>query len=92
MHYIPLIDAGISGTEEKGLYPPLDEGLRLGIFIKENGTDLPFYGKVWNPITTVWPDFTNPKTDEYYKEMLQMAHKNFEFDGAWIVRTFFICI
>ncbi|XP_051168285.1 maltase-glucoamylase-like isoform X2 [Leptopilina boulardi] len=84
MHYIPLIDAGISGTEKKGSYPPLDEGLRRGIFIKENGTNLPFYGKVWNPITTVWPDFTNPKTKEYYKEMMQRAHKNFQFDGAWI--------
>ncbi|XP_033209375.1 lysosomal alpha-glucosidase-like isoform X2 [Belonocnema kinseyi] len=84
MHYIPLIDAGVSGTEKSGSYPPLDEGIRRGIFIKENGTDIPFQGKVWNPISTVWPDFTNPETEEYYKEMMEMAHKNFEFDGAWI--------
>ena len=86
MHYIPLIDAGISGTEINGSYHPLDEGIRQGIFIKENETDLPFQGKVWNYISTVWPDYTNPKAKEYYKEVMENAHKNFEFDGVWIVR------
>jgi lysosomal alpha-glucosidase len=45
MHYIPLIDPGISGSEKPGTYPPYDEGLQMDIFIK-NATGLPFVGKV----------------------------------------------
>lgn len=45
MHYIPLIDPGVSGSEEPGTYPPYDEGLQMHIFIK-NSTGLPFVGKV----------------------------------------------
>lgn len=45
MHYIPLIDPGISGSEKPGTYPPYDEGLQLDIFIK-NSSGQPFVGKV----------------------------------------------
>ena len=84
MHYVPLIDAGISGTEAKGSYIPYDEGVRQGIFVKDSN-GLPFHGKVWNLNSTVWPDFTNPKTQEYYLKMMKDTHQSFEFDGAWIV-------
>ncbi|XP_033207574.1 lysosomal alpha-glucosidase-like isoform X2 [Belonocnema kinseyi] len=83
MHYIPLIDAGISGAEAKGSYIPYDEGVREGIFVKDVN-DSPFHGKVWNLNSTVWPDFTNPKTQEYYLKMMKETHESFEFDGAWI--------
>lgn len=83
MHYIPLIDAGVSGTEPKGSYVPYDEGVREGIFVKDsNGS--PFQGKVWNLKSTVWPDFTNPKTQDYYLKMMNESHRDFQFDGAWI--------
>ena len=45
MHYILLIDPGVSGSEEPGTYPPYDEGLQLDIFIK-NSSGQPFVGKV----------------------------------------------
>lgn len=48
MHYIPLIDPGVSGSEKPGTYPPYDEGLEMDIFIK-NSTGLPFVGKVSLP-------------------------------------------
>lgn len=84
MHYIPLIDAGISGTEPNGSYIPYDEGVREGIFVRDSN-GLPFQGKVWNLKSTVWPDFTNPKTQDYYLKMMNETHEKFEFDGAWIV-------
>ena len=34
MHYIPIIDPGISSTETPGTYPPYDEGSQQEVFIK----------------------------------------------------------
>ena len=45
MHYIPIIDPGISASEKVGTYPPFDEGVKAGIFIR-NESNLPFIGKV----------------------------------------------
>lgn len=85
MHYIPLIDAGISGFEDNGSYPPLDEGMKQDIFIKDGTSNKPFFGKVWNHVSTVWPDFTNPRTVDYYTNMMSNMHDSFAYDGAWIV-------
>nr|XP_003707619.1 PREDICTED: lysosomal alpha-glucosidase-like isoform X1 [Megachile rotundata]XP_012150823.1 PREDICTED: lysosomal alpha-glucosidase-like isoform X1 [Megachile rotundata]XP_012150824.1 PREDICTED: lysosomal alpha-glucosidase-like isoform X1 [Megachile rotundata] len=84
MHYIPLIDAGISGSESNGSYAPYDEGLKEDLLVKDAAINRPFVGKVWNMISTVWPDFTNPKTPEYYFRMMRNLHNSFPFDGAWI--------
>lgn len=88
MHYIPIIDAGVSASEKPGTYPPYDEGLVDDIFVKDATSGQPFIGKVWNLVSTVWPDFTNPKIKDYYIRMLQKTHKMFPFDGIWIVRNF----
>lgn len=47
MHYIPLIDSGISASEEKGHYIPYDKGVEMDIFVK-NSTGQLFIGKVRN--------------------------------------------
>jgi lysosomal alpha-glucosidase len=83
MHYIPLIDAGVSGSEPPGTYPPYDEGVKMDIFVK-NSTGQIFIGKVWNSGTTVWPDFTHPTTVDYWTLMLKSLHDLFPFDGVWI--------
>lgn len=85
MHYIPLIDAGVSASEKPGTYAPYDEGVRQGIFILDEKEDVPFKGKVWNLNSTTWPDFTNPKSILYYTQMMNNLHNQMEFDGAWIV-------
>lgn len=85
MHYIPLIDAGVSASEDNGTYPPYEEGLKQDIFVKDGESDKPFVGKVWNYVSTVWPDFTNPKTMIYYANMMGDMHNSFAYDGAWIV-------
>lgn len=87
MHYIPIIDAGISASEAKGSYKPYDEGVRRKVLIYNEKDGSPFIGKVWNKGgSTSWPDFTNPDTVPYYTEMMSNLHKDVEFDGAWIVR------
>lgn len=45
MHYLPLIDAGVSASEVPGTYPPFDIGIKMDIFVK-NYTGQPFIGKV----------------------------------------------
>ncbi|XP_011882286.1 PREDICTED: lysosomal alpha-glucosidase-like [Vollenhovia emeryi] len=84
MHYIPLIDAGISASEDNGSYLPYDEGIKQDIFVKDGTSSKPFVGKVWNFVSTVWPDFTNPKTMIYYASMMGDMHNSFAYDGAWI--------
>ncbi|CAG9560936.1 unnamed protein product [Danaus chrysippus] len=83
MHYVVLVDPGVSASETPGSYPPFDRGLEMNVFVK-NSTDQPFVGKVWNPKSTVWPDFTNPNASIYWKEMLAEFHKLVKFDGVWI--------
>ncbi|XP_072385284.1 lysosomal alpha-glucosidase-like isoform X1 [Diabrotica undecimpunctata] len=83
MHYIPLIDPGVSASEQPGTYPPYDVGIEMDIFIK-NSSGEPFVGKVWNRVSTVWPDFTNPNVVDYWTLMLKNLHKEIQFDGAWI--------
>lgn len=85
MHYIPIIDPGISSSEKNGTYLPYDEGIRQDIFVKDNSTNLPFDGKVWNHGNTVFPDFTHPKAGEYWYKMMKKMHDEFQYDGAWIV-------
>ncbi|XP_045462356.1 lysosomal alpha-glucosidase-like [Harmonia axyridis] len=83
MHYIPLIDAGVSASEVPGTYPPYDEGVKMDIFVK-NSSDQIFIGKVWNKGTTVWPDFTHPNSVGYWTSMLRNLHEQISFDGSWI--------
>ena len=45
MHYIPLIDPGVSAGEKPGQYEPYDYGLELGIFVADE-KNKPFVGKV----------------------------------------------
>ncbi|XP_039303833.1 lysosomal alpha-glucosidase isoform X2 [Solenopsis invicta] len=84
MHYIPLIDAGISASEDNGSYLPYDEGIKQDIFVKDGISHKPFVGKVWNYVSTVWPDFTNPKTVMYWANMMANMYDSFTYDGAWI--------
>ena len=46
MHYVNIIDPGISSTEQAGSYAPYDDGVKRGIFMtKFNSTEL-IMGKV----------------------------------------------
>ncbi|CAF3695883.1 unnamed protein product [Adineta steineri] len=83
IHYVNIIDPGISSTQSAGFYIPYDEGLKRGVFMtKFNSTEL-ILGKVW-PGITAFPDFTNPKTIEWWTDIASAFHEVIPFDGMWI--------
>ena len=45
-HYVNIIDPGISSTQPNGTYPPYDDGLKRGIFIRKFNSTEPIIGKV----------------------------------------------
>ncbi|KAK6627284.1 hypothetical protein RUM44_009761 [Polyplax serrata] len=83
MHYVMILDPGVSASEPKGTYPPYDDGIAQDIFIKNEDGSV-FVGKVWNPNSTVFPDFTNPKVDKYWTKQIRKLHELIPFDGLWI--------
>ncbi|CAF1098155.1 unnamed protein product [Rotaria sordida] len=83
IHYVNIIDPGISSTQPAGSYFPYDDGIKRGIFMKKfNSTEL-ITGKVW-PGTTVFPDFTNPNAIEWWTNIAEAFHEVIPFDGMWI--------
>ncbi|KAF6198447.1 hypothetical protein GE061_008195 [Apolygus lucorum] len=84
MHYVLIVDPGISGSEPAGTYPPYDKGLELDIFIKDSTGKKPLIGKVWNSKSTVFPDFGHPKTLEYWMNLIENFHNQLPFDGIWL--------
>lgn len=82
LHYVMIVDPGISSSGPPGTYRPYDDGLKRGVFIR-NATGQPLIGKVW-PGPTAFPDFTNPETHEWWHDMVRDFHEQVPFDGMWI--------
>ncbi|XP_021000662.2 lysosomal alpha-glucosidase [Parasteatoda tepidariorum] len=81
--YIAMISPGVSNTEENGTYPAYDKGKELDLFVKDvYGNDIE--SKVWNDNYTVYPDFTNPNTQKYWKDRFVEFHSILDFDGVWL--------
>ncbi|XP_042525958.1 lysosomal alpha-glucosidase [Dipodomys spectabilis] len=80
--YVMIVDPAISSDGPAGSYRPYDEGLRRGVFIT-NATGQPLIGKVW-PGSTAFPDFTNPETLNWWRDMVAEFHAQVPFDGMWI--------
>uniref|UniRef100_UPI00398E93A5 lysosomal alpha-glucosidase n=1 Tax=Pristiophorus japonicus TaxID=55135 RepID=UPI00398E93A5 len=82
LKYVMIVDPGISSTQPAGKYKPYDDGLKRGVFIK-NETGQPLIGQVW-PGPTAYPDFTNPETHAWWYENIKAFHDKVPFDGMWI--------
>lgn len=79
--YIPIVDPGISNADKN--YSPYSDGLKVGAFVMRPDTDSPLVGKVW-PGNTVFPDYFNAKTIQYWQEQIQSFHAKVKHDGLWI--------
>ncbi|XP_064456946.1 lysosomal alpha-glucosidase-like [Ornithodoros turicata] len=74
---------GIDSNRDKGSYLPFDEGDRRDIFIRmESGRYN--HGLIGNRSGIVFPDFTNPISQEYWGQMLSYFHQAMHFDGVWL--------
>lgn len=81
MHYMILFDPGVSAEDN---YYPYSLGATMDIFVK-NATNQTLIGKVWNDSgRTVFPDFSNPKSIEYWSELFTKMQAELKYDGAWI--------
>jgi lysosomal alpha-glucosidase len=79
-HYIVIVDPAIA--YEPG-YAPYDEGLKRDVFIKDASTHKPIINKQW-PGLSVFPDFTNPATIEYWRMFVQKFITDVPLDGLWL--------
>lgn len=46
LHYVVIIDPGISGSEPKGKYPPYDDAIAEDILVKDHTGHHPIVGRV----------------------------------------------
>ncbi|KAH7924680.1 glycoside hydrolase family 31 protein [Leucogyrophana mollusca] len=83
-HFVLMTDPAVPYLPNEG-YGPYDRGTTDGIFMKmPNGSQA--LGLVW-PGVTVFPDWFNPKTQEYWTnefEMFYSPETGLDIDGAWI--------
>lgn len=78
-----LLDPAIASDEKLlGNYPPLDDGIKKNIFIK-NSTGSDLEAEVW-PGLTYYPDFSKPETEEYWYKLCDDFQKIVKYDILWI--------
>jgi alpha-glucosidase (family GH31 glycosyl hydrolase) len=83
MHYIPILDLGIS--HRPGLdYEAFNEGFDQDVYLKIGDGALKenFIGRVW-PNDAVYPDFRATNTEAWWKNYLSSLHDSIHFDGLW---------
>ena len=76
--FVPIVNLGFSCENPDN--PFIKFGNSLDIFIKSNFTKKPLVSKVWSE-KTVFPDFMNPKTSEFWCKGLTDYQKLINFDG-----------
>lgn len=80
MHFIPIVDAGISARPNEQ-YNAYESGVQQDVFMKLGDGSLSV-GKVW-PNEAVYPDFFAPNTDSWWSSQLTSFHQSLKFDGLW---------
>ena len=78
LHWVPILDPGIAIGDN----PAYIEGMKRDIFIKSPTTGRPVVGRLW-PGDIHFPDFTNPKTIEYWADFCGYLHDQVPFSGIW---------
>ncbi|WBW71383.1 maltose alpha-glucosidase Agl1 [Schizosaccharomyces osmophilus] len=68
-HFVPIVDAAVYAANPSNRsddsYGPYYEGIEKDVFLKNPDGSL-YIGEVW-PGFTVFPDFTNPSVQDYWK-------------------------
>uniref|UniRef100_A0A8C7A103 alpha-glucosidase n=1 Tax=Nothoprocta perdicaria TaxID=30464 RepID=A0A8C7A103_NOTPE len=84
MHYVLILDPFISKDEEPGTYRPYDLGEEMGVWVNNSDGVTPAVGKAWPDGHSVFPDYTNPRTVEWWTQMCLELKDVLDYDGIWI--------
>ncbi|KAH8690762.1 putative alpha-glucosidase AgdA [Talaromyces proteolyticus] len=82
-HYVPIVDAAIyvpNPEDASDAYPPYN---RAGDIWLKNPDGSQYIGAVW-PGYTVFPDWHNPNSSDWWASELMLWHQNVSFDGIWL--------
>lgn len=82
MHYVMIIDPGISSEQAPGTYAAWDDGLEQNVFI-QRADGSPLIGQVW-PGKTGYTDFFHPNATSYWRDSMAAFHAQIPFDGMWV--------
>ncbi|XP_072726063.1 lysosomal alpha-glucosidase-like [Ciconia boyciana] len=77
-------DPFITKDEEPGTYRPYDLGEEMGVWVNNSDGVTPAVGKAWPPGDSVFPDYTNPRTVEWWTQMCLEFKDVLDYDGIWI--------
>ncbi|XP_010290837.1 PREDICTED: lysosomal alpha-glucosidase-like, partial [Phaethon lepturus] len=77
-------DPFITKDEEPGTYRPYDLGEEMGVWVNNSDGTTPAVGKAWPPGDSVFPDYTNPRTVEWWTQMCLEFKDVLDYDGIWI--------
>lgn len=84
LHYVIILDPFLTKDEPQGTYKPYELGEELGIWVNNSDGVTPFVGKAWPPGDSVYPDYTNPQTAEWWIHMCTEFKNVLDYDGIWI--------
>ncbi|NWV09200.1 SUIS protein, partial [Ptilonorhynchus violaceus] len=84
MHNIVILDPFISKDEEPGTYRPYELGQEMGVWVNNSDGVTPAVGKAWPPGESVFPDYTNPRTVEWWTQLCLEFKDVLDYDGIWI--------
>ncbi|NXG31947.1 SUIS protein, partial [Dromaius novaehollandiae] len=84
MHYVLILDPFISKDEEPGTYKPYDLGEEMGVWVNNSDGVTPAVGKAFPDGHSVFPDYTNPRTVEWWTQLCLELKDVLDYDGFWI--------
>ncbi|XP_050841756.1 sucrase-isomaltase, intestinal-like [Serinus canaria] len=83
-HNIVILDPFITKDEEPGTYRPYELGQEMGVWVNNSDGVTPAVGQAWPPGDSVFPDYTNPRTVEWWTQLCLEFKDVLDYDGIWI--------
>ncbi|XP_030743202.2 maltase-glucoamylase, intestinal-like [Echinops telfairi] len=84
IRYVIILDPFLTKDELAGTYMPYELGQKMKIWINNSDGATPAVGKAWPPGDSVFPDFTNPLTTEWWIRLCTEFKNVIDYDGIWI--------